>query len=198
MARAETLECRPCPGILRQRLPEVGGHLDRRFGRPDAAGRLHTLLVQPRRLLQPRVEGLLRGKVVEALDPAELSHRLVARIRDDERILPEHERAVALERGHAADRAPVVEVGCAPFEGLRGPGNRRVHDLPQPLQDRLGEIPRFRDVRVDARVACSHDSSALLAVSVRRRHAFFSMMEGLDRCNVKWIARPVEPASGWA
>lgn len=111
--------------------------------------------VQPGGLPDQADKDRVGGEVILPGDLPELSHRLSGRRERpggvlQESRLPETERAVPFERGHAAEDAVVLEVREPPLDRLDGAGTGAVDELPEAGEDGPREGGGPRDVRVDA------------------------------------------------
>src|SRR5262249_8061321 len=79
---------------------------------------------------------------------------------DDHVVIPESERAVLLERRHAAQNALVHEVRKAPLHGLFHIRARGVDELADVGQDRFGEVSGLGNIGINARIFGSHEGPA--------------------------------------
>nr|WP_297385090.1 hypothetical protein [uncultured Roseateles sp.] len=124
---------------------------------------LHAVLDEAHRALQ---DGLLlrRGRqVLERGDAAEIAHGAVLRMRraDGRRPMPEADRAMRLEGGHAGqDPVAVGEVGEAPLDRLDDLGAVGMHGRAPVPQDLLREGSGALDVGIDAGIEGGHGVAA--------------------------------------
>src|SRR4051794_27371208 len=170
MAGAQTLKSCPSLGVSLHSKTKVRGYLERLFGRRFGAWHFGASLIELRRFADLLQNYLVAGQIPEARDPAILAHRLVQFLARAKRLhqatFPETERAVFFERRHAAEHALMHKMGTAPLDGLFDLRAAEMNQLPQPLEDRLGEVGRFFDVCIDAEILLSHVVRSKVAIGM--------------------------------
>jgi hypothetical protein len=104
-------------------------------------------------------QDLLRRQIGHLRQAAELAHRGLGAITlrvDDQRSLPEAERAVVLERAHSGERALVREMRHSPFDRLFHVRACGVDDASQMREHGPRELGGLPDVGIDAGILPGH------------------------------------------
>ena len=140
-------------------IPQIIGHAWRRLALGSRARRLDAFLVQLHGLLDVARQHFRRWQIGHAHDAAELAHRLLIAglLRaDDQFMLPETERAMLLERRHAAQHAVVHERRHSPLQRFFHLWTGAVHDVAHVLQNRSGKFGGAGDISIDTWIAGWH------------------------------------------